>query len=114
MPTELIRQQIIITGIDPAAVATDVTGNFGTAVRHSRTYLWVDNNAAGVVTFNLIAQKTDDAGVLNTESYAVTNATEALIGPIRDTMLDADGHLHITYTNADAACLVGLFQIGAD
>jgi len=102
------------SGILPTVAATNVAGNWCKAPRHSRTFLWIDNNAAGVVTVNLIAQKRDDAGVLNTESFAITNGTERIVGPFRDTMVDADGQIHLTYTNADAACLIGVFQIGAD
>jgi len=102
------------SGITPTAAATNVAGNWCKAPRHSRTFLWIDNNAGAPVSVNVIAQKTDDSGTLNDETFAITNGTERIVGPIRATMVDADGQIHLTYTNADAACLIGVFQIGAD
>jgi len=102
------------SGITPTTTGLTLAGNWCHAPRHSRTFMYISNAAAGVVTVNLIAQKRDDAGVLNDESFAITNGTARIVGPFRDTMVDKDGHVHITYTNGDVACKVSVFQIGAD
>lgn len=102
------------SGITPTVAASTLAGNWCKAPRHARTFLWVDNDAVGAVSVNIIAQKRDDAGVLNSESFAITNGTERIVGPLRATMVDADGKIHLTYTNADVDCKIGVFQIGAD
>ena len=115
MATELTLQEITIAGITPTTAATDPdAGNYCTVPKYWRTYVFVDNGHTSPVTVTLHAQKADDAGDYNDESYAVTNATERLIGPVRWNMLDGDQNLHISYTGGNAACEIGVFQIGAD
>ena len=111
--TALNRQTIVGTGLVPSLVAANVDGNFvsNLVAAEEKTFLVVNNGGGSPITVTIDSQVNCDQGFDHDLAVAVTNGTEAWIGPLsKDRYNDSAGLIQISYS-AITSVTVGVVGI---
>lgn len=105
---ELVVQEVLLTGLEPAYVAAAAGGDY--FANDGKTLLEARNASGGNITVTVASQKTCDQGATHNAAVVVPLTTgQRMIGPFNRTRFnDANGRVQITYSGVTSLTVAAI------